>query len=96
MGLPVIRWHVDLTCGHCFEPIVFIEGSPNVIINGQSVVRQGDHIPPHCCGKVCHVGAAIGTSAMVFANNKKIQVQTDGLTCGDTSCHGSPDTFCPP
>lgn len=96
MGLPVIRWHVDKTCGHCYQPIAFIEGSPDVIVNNQSVVRKGDHIPSHCCGNTCHVGEAIGNSSSVFANNKPIQVQTNGLTCGDRSCNGSGDTFCNP
>jgi uncharacterized Zn-binding protein involved in type VI secretion len=96
MGLPVIRWHIDKTCGHCYQPIPFIEGSPDVIVNNQSVVRQNDMIPPHCCGSSCHVGAAIGNGSNVFANNKPIQVQTNSLTCGDRSCNGSTDTFCNP
>jgi len=94
MGFPVIRKSVDKTCGHCYQPIVFIEGSPNVFVNNLPVVRQGDHIPPHCCGKTCHVGAAVGNHSHVFANSRAIQVRTNALTCGDTSCNGSPNVFC--
>lgn len=93
MGLPVIRLGVDNTCGHCYEPIPFIEGSSDVFVDSIPVVRQGDMIPPHCCGYTCHVGAAIGNSSGVYANNKAVQVQTNSLTCGDTSCNGSSDVF---
>lgn len=93
MGLPVIRMGVDNTQGHCFEPIPFIEGSPDVFVNNIPVVRQGDMIPPHCCSDVCHVGAAVGNSSGVYANNRLIEVQTNNLTCGDHAANGSPDTF---
>ena len=96
MGLPVIRLGVDKTCGHCFIPIVFIEGSPNVFVNNIPVVRQGDHIMVHCCGKTCHTGMAVGNHSGVYANNRAIQVQTNAVTCGDTSCNGSPNVFCGP
>jgi uncharacterized Zn-binding protein involved in type VI secretion len=75
---------------------MFIEGSPNVIVNNQSVVRQGDHILVHCCGNTCHVGTAVGNRSKVYANNKAIQVRTNSVTCGDTSCNGSPNVFCGP
>jgi hypothetical protein len=94
MGMPVIREGVDETCGHCFEPIPFIQGSPDVFVNNMPVVRQGDEIPPHCCFDLCHIGAAVGNSSGVYADNLAIQVQTNSLTCGDTSCNGSSDTFC--
>jgi uncharacterized Zn-binding protein involved in type VI secretion len=96
VGLPVIRKDVDNTCGHCFQPVVFIEGSPDVIVNSHPVVRKGDHIRIHCCGQTCHVGAAIGNGSGVYANGRPIQVQTNSLTCGDTSCNGSGDTFSGP
>ena len=96
MGMPVIRMSVDQTCGHCYTPIEFIEGSPDVFVNNKQVVRKGDKIPEHCCGDDCHQGAAIGCGSNVYANSKPIQVQTNGLDCGDTSCNGSPDVFANP
>jgi hypothetical protein len=94
MGMPVIRWLIDRTCGHCYIPQIFIEGSPDVMVNNQKVVRKTDHILIHCCGGSCHVGAAMGNGSQVFANNLQIQVQTNNLDCGDTSCNGSSDVFC--
>lgn len=96
MGLPVIRKTVDKTCGHCYEPVVFIEGSPDVFVNSKPIVRKGDRIPVHCCGGDCHDGRALGCSSNVFANSKPIQVRTNGLDCGDKSCNGSPDVFANP
>ena len=93
VALPVIRWLIDLTCGHCFIPIMFIEGSPDVIVNNYLVVRQNDSIEVHCCFFVCHAGLAMGNHSGVYANNRLVQVQTNGVTCGDTSCNGSPDVF---
>jgi hypothetical protein len=94
LGLPVIRWLCDRTCGHCYIPQIFIEGSPDVIVNNYKVVRKNDHILVHCCGGTCHVGQAVGNSSNVYVNNLAVQVQTNSLTCGDTSCNGSPTVFC--
>src|ERR1700745_1082734 len=96
MGMPVIRKGVDLTCGHCYYPVVFIQGSPDVFVNSIPVVRQGDPINTHCCGKTCHIGTAVGNHSGVYANNRAIQVRTNSVTCGDTSCNGSPNVFCNP
>jgi hypothetical protein len=96
VGLPVIRWQIDNTCGHCYFPVPFIEGSADVLTNNMHTVRKGDHIRKHCCGKKCHVGAAKGSSGGVYVNNRPIQVQTNAVDCGDRSCNGSNNVLCAP
>lgn len=96
MGLPVVRAYVDKSCGHCFVPTIFVQGSQDTFCNNLPVVRQGDQILPHCCGNSCHGGSAVGNGGQVFANNRLIQVVSDAINCGDHSCQGSPDTFCAP
>lgn len=90
----VVREFVDQTCGHCYTPTIFIEGSPDTFVNALPVVRKGDAILPHCCGNTCHGGSAVGNSSNVYVNGRLLQVVTNSVTCGDHSCAGSPDTFC--
>lgn len=94
MPYPVVRITVDHTAGHsCYPPTVFTKGSPNVRANNIPVVRQGDPIKPHCCPDSCHGGSAVGNSCSVFVNNRPVQHVINGVTCGDTSAQGSPNTF---
>ena len=85
---------MDYTQGHCYEPQIFIQGSPDVFVNTYKVVRKTDQILPHCCGASCHVGEAVGNNSGVYANNLLVEVQTNDLTCGDHAANGSPDVYC--
>lgn len=89
----IIRKGTDLSTGHgCYPPVLPSQGSPNVKVNGKSVVRQSDSYDVHCkqCGKKrpCHRGAA-RSSSTVRVNGKPIQRAGDSITCGDTAAHGS-------
>lgn len=87
-----IRKGVDKSRGHCFYPVVPIQGSPNVFVNGIPLVRAGDAYPTHCCGTACHAGKATSTSN-VIVNFKPAHRFGDPLTCGDHASHGSPNVF---
>jgi uncharacterized Zn-binding protein involved in type VI secretion len=90
MALPVIRRGVDATTGHgCFPPVIPVGASPNVFADGIAIVRKGDKFAPHACPKIPpHSGSAVG-GGKVYVNGKKAQRRGDGVTCGDTSSHGS-------
>lgn len=90
----VVRKGIDHTRGHGgYPPTTFNEGSPNVFCNGYAVVRFGDTIVPHCDGP-CHGGTALANNASrVYVNGKRVQLNGDGVSCGDQSAEGSPNTF---
>lgn len=89
MGQPAVRKGVDKTKGHgkC-KPVVAVQASDNVFINGIPAVRQGDAFKPHCK----HKGKAVG-GGTVYINGKLAQRVGDKLTCGDTSAQGSSNVF---
>lgn len=68
-GMPVVRKGVDLTAGHCFNPVPIVVGSPNVFVNNIPATDVGDKIATHRCGKSTHSGAAANGSPDVFINN---------------------------
>lgn len=93
MPFPIVRKGVDRTTGHgCYPPTVFSMGSANTFVNNIPVVRKGDRIRPHCCTS-CHSGSAIGNSCGCLVNNRPLQHVINGVTCGDHSAQGSPNTF---
>ena len=67
MGQPAVRKGVDKTKGHgkC-KPVVAVQASDNVFINGIPAVRQGDAFKPHCKHKGKAVGDRGGEGPKVF------------------------------
>lgn len=93
MGSPIVRRGVDLTTGKCKKaPTTFIQGSPDVFVNGISVVRQGDVAAPHK-SKSKHTGHVAVGGGTVYVNGKLRQTVGDALDCGDTSAQGSSDVY---
>ena len=68
-------------------------GSPNVIANGQSVVRFGDVIIPHSCTKGGpHSGTFLGMRN-VYVNGKPVQAVGDIISCTSFAITGSPNVI---
>lgn len=92
--MPAVHRKDDLTCGHeCWPPQVPETWSPDTVVNGKNVIRKGDDRVPHCCPP-CH-GATYEGDNTVYVNGKPVQRIGHPLSCGDTVCQGSPDTFVP-
>ncbi|QYW03422.1 hypothetical protein pEaSNUABM34_00120 [Erwinia phage pEa_SNUABM_34] len=90
MGQKAIRLGADLSTGHNgFYPVVAVQASANVMINGKGSVRHGDAYQPHSAPKKPpHVGYAISSST-VRVNGKPAQRNGDPNTCNDTASNGS-------
>ena len=74
--------------GHCFDPMPFMNGSINVLINGIPVGRMGDdyNSGPHSCGDEKHdIGKAAGGYPKVLVNGLPIHLLDQPITCGDKS-----------
>jgi uncharacterized Zn-binding protein involved in type VI secretion len=69
--------------------------SPNVIVNGIPVHRQGDAWNPHTCPSIpeTHASVLAAGSSTVFVNGKGISRIGDPIACGGTIAAGSGDVF---
>lgn len=85
----ITRKGIDPSSGHCFTSRASDQGSDNVIVNGISAVRVGDHYPNHTCGDSTHDGTASAGSSTVIINGKSAHRIGDAISCGDTSAAGS-------
>jgi len=86
----------DLTAGHIWLPTPSIEGSPDVMVNGQPAVRVGDHFATHTLPAPPlspHDSVSAQGSQTVFANNKAVTRVGDQTSCSDTVAIGSPNVF---
>lgn len=95
---PVTRKNVDASTGHGgYVPRPNTpNGSSDVIINGQGVVRVGDAWPDHTDPGPpdTHGGTQSGGSSTVFANGAAVARIGDAISCGDAVAAGSPDVIC--
>ena len=88
----------DIAKGHdCFPDTLIIEGSPDVIINGQPAARLGDSVAPHSC--TCSGGHGIHTrniaegAPTTFINGRPAATTGNGIDCGGKIISGSPDVI---
>jgi uncharacterized Zn-binding protein involved in type VI secretion len=95
---PVTRTNLDASTGHGgYVPRPSTpNGSSDVIINGQGVVRVTDAWPDHTDPGPpdTHSGSQGAGSSTVFANGLAVARIGDSLTCGDACAAGSPDVIC--
>jgi uncharacterized Zn-binding protein involved in type VI secretion len=92
MSGPVVRLN-DLCSGHDdYPPRKSVECSPDVMFEGDWVVRYGDKLESHCnTAGSCHDGVHIGQHDTIV-NGKSIQVGGDPISCGsvcDTAASNS-------
>jgi len=80
----ILRKNIDFAGG------LLSTGSPNVFINGASVVRIGDTVNQHGDHST---SAMITGSSKVFVNGVGICRAGDMASCGDYGTGGSPNTF---
>jgi uncharacterized Zn-binding protein involved in type VI secretion len=91
----IIRQGIDKSSGHNgYAPRAADSGSPDVIVNGQGIVRTGDHYPPHNNGRNSHDGIQGAGSSTVIVNGKSAARAGDPISCGDTAAGGSSDVVC--
>lgn len=74
---------------YCFPPRRNIQASPNVMVNGRPVHRQGDEWLTHCCGISCHNSVTAKGSTTVFANGQAVARVGDPVACGSVIMTGS-------
>lgn len=68
-----------------------IQGSPDIYVNNQRLVRKGDAVQGH--GLVLHAGPVmVGCSNTVFANGIKVSRKGDIASCGHPAT-GSEDVI---
>ncbi|WJM85462.1 type VI secretion system PAAR protein [Dickeya chrysanthemi] len=85
----------DIGSGHdCFPETPIIEGSPDVIINGQPAARQGDTVQLHGCPcpnapHGVHSRKIAEGSSTVIINGKPAARIGDGIHCGGVIISGS-------
>ncbi|MGR6771241.1 type VI secretion system PAAR protein [Pectobacterium brasiliense] len=85
----------DIGSGHdCFPETPIIEGSPDVIINGQPAARQGDTVLLHGCPcpnapHGVHSRKIAEGSSTVIINGKPAARIGDGINCGGVIISGS-------
>jgi uncharacterized Zn-binding protein involved in type VI secretion len=92
--MPAVTRLGDASAGHCYgsrPPDDAAQG--DVFANNILVTIVGAHYPTHCCGPVCHDGAASAGSPTVFIHNQPVHRIGDAISCGDTSAAGSPNVF---
>lgn len=94
---PVTRTNVDPSTGHGgYVPRPSTpNGSSDVIINNQGVVRVSDAWPSHTDPGPpdTHGANQSGGSSTVFANGLAIARIGDTISCGDFCAAGSPDVI---
>lgn len=90
MGQKAIRLGMDKTTGHSgYPPVVAVQASSNVMVNGKGAVRNGDAYKPHKKKKKpSHIGYAVSSSS-VRINGKSAQRAGDSNTCKDFASNGS-------
>lgn len=89
--MPEVAVLGDVCSGHgCFPSRPNIQGSPDVMIGGKPVHRQGDAWANHCCPKRgCHSGVTSKGSSTVFVNGKAVARKGDPVSCGSTIMTGN-------
>jgi len=93
---PVTRAKVDQNSGHVsFPPSKANTGSPNVFVNGNGAMRQGDPFLPHASPSPSppHIPTEKTGSGTVFVNGKPINRIGDPVSCGGVNASGSSNVF---
>ena len=94
---PVTRKNLDPSTGHDgYLPRPNTpNGSPDVIVNNQGVVRVSDAWPDHTDPGPpdTHSGTQSGGSSSVFVNGLALARIGDAISCGDAAAGGSPDVI---
>ena len=80
----ILRKNIDFAGG------LIVTGSPNVFVNGASVVRIGDTVNSHGDHST---SSMITCSSKVFVNGVGLCRAGDVASCGDYGTGGSPNTF---
>jgi uncharacterized Zn-binding protein involved in type VI secretion len=80
----ILRKNIDFAGG------LIVTGSPNVFVNGASVVRIGDTVNSHGDHST---SSMITGSSKVFVNGVGLCRAGDVASCGDYGTGGSPNTF---
>jgi uncharacterized Zn-binding protein involved in type VI secretion len=85
----------DKCSGHtCFPPRKSTSCSPDVMVEGDYVVRYGDTLETHRCpGGPAHGGVHIGEHDTIV-NGKSIQLGGDPIDCGSVCDETCPSTIC--
>lgn len=91
----IIRKNIDLSQGHCYNPVICLNGSVDVFINGSGAVRTGDSygIVHFCYSNPPHIAGTATGSSTVFINGKGVHRSGDSLSCGDHGGLGSQDVL---
>jgi len=89
----------DLCTGHgTWPPRVSTGGSPDILVNGLPVHREGDPWAVHCrpgSSPDCHASVLSGGSASVKVDGLAMARAGDPVACGSkVSGVGSLDVFC--
>ncbi|MGL5948131.1 MAG: PAAR domain-containing protein [Aeromonas sp.] len=93
--MPAAARQGDTCTGHGdFPPRASVSGSPDVLINSQPALRQGDAWAVHCNPKpTCHSGTQAAGSGTVKVNGKPLARVGDAVSCGGSVASGSGDVF---
>ncbi|TRW98449.1 uropathogenic specific protein [Paracoccus sp. M683] len=96
--MPAAHRKGDIGSGHAchFPPTPATDGSPDVFVNGRSVMREGDSFAAHACVSghaPAHGRALAAGSPTVFINGKPAGRKGDSISCGGTAQTGSGDVF---
>lgn len=85
----------DLNTGHdSCAPVVLIEASEDVFINGLGASRLGDAYASHGCDDhPDHSGTLSSGSAAVFINGLSAGRVGDSVSCGGTAAEGSDNVY---
>lgn len=94
---PVTRTNIDPSTGHGgYVPRPNTpNGSSDVFVNGQGVVRVTDAWPDHTNPSIpdTHGGAQSGGSSTFFVNGLAVARIGDAISCGDAVAGGSPNVI---
>ncbi|TQM94909.1 PAAR domain-containing protein [Roseinatronobacter monicus] len=93
--MPGISRKGDSASGHgCFPPTSAVSASPNVYINDNPALRQGDAVAAHGCGKCPpHPRSVAGGSATVFVNGRPVARLGDSVDCGGAMAAASGNVY---
>lgn len=88
-----VRMGTDPCNGHEeFTPRIADTGSPNHTVNGQPVIRVGDHWATHCAPKKgCHDSVQASGSPNATSGGKPRARIGDSISCGSKNAVGSPN-----
>lgn len=98
--MPAVSRIGDMSTGHgCFPPTALVQTPvQKTFFNGKkpAVVNTASQFATHCCGIVCHSGAArspsLGASKTFIEGFLAARIGDD-IACGDSIAEGSANSF---